>query len=179
MGLLSMAFFSVPWLHCFFFKNDPPDFIFALYYKEENIPTLNIFLLIFSAVPSKPQGPLEITDFSRTSVSIRWKAPPTDGGSPITDYIIERKTTKGLLWTKVDSVDSSVFDYTITSLYENTDYLFRVLAVNSVGTSEPLVCDSAVTAKSPYSKCYSMYLSIIQLKWTFQLVLNYVTWITI
>ena len=44
----------------------------------------------FSAVPSAPGAP-EPVDWSQNHVDLIWKEPVSDGGSPITGYIIEKK----------------------------------------------------------------------------------------
>lgn len=40
--------------------------------------------------PSPPEGPLEITDMTPETCSLAWKPPLDDGGSPITNYIVEK-----------------------------------------------------------------------------------------
>ena len=108
--------------------------------------------MIFLAVPSSPLGPLEVIDYQRTCITVRWKAPDKDGGCPITGYLLERKTIKGILWNKIETVSADTFKYCFRNLYENTDYLLRVIAVNRIGNSSPLDCDSAITARSPFGK---------------------------
>jgi len=44
----------------------------------------------FSAVPTAPGAPTP-TDWSQNHVDLIWKEPVSDGGSPITGYIIEKK----------------------------------------------------------------------------------------
>lgn len=43
-----------------------------------------------SAVPTAPGAPTP-TDWSQNHVDLIWKEPVSDGGSPITGYIIEKK----------------------------------------------------------------------------------------
>ena len=40
--------------------------------------------------PSKPGKP-EVKDYDRTWALLKWAIPESDGGSPITSYIIEKK----------------------------------------------------------------------------------------
>jgi len=43
-----------------------------------------------SAVPTAPGAPTP-TDWSQNHVDLIWKEPVSDGGSPITGYIVEKK----------------------------------------------------------------------------------------
>ncbi len=49
--------------------------------------TINVIVL---AKPSQPQGPIEISDIKSDGCTLTWKPPKETGGSPITNYIIEK-----------------------------------------------------------------------------------------
>ena len=49
--------------------------------------------------PGKPGKP-EIVDYDKDRAEIKWTPPASDGGSPISKYVIEKKE-KGLFWQKV------------------------------------------------------------------------------
>ena len=55
---------------------------------------------VFSDEPGRPGKP-EVVDRDRTFISLKWEAPSTDGGSPITGYEVERKEPKSNRWTKI------------------------------------------------------------------------------
>jgi len=40
--------------------------------------------------PTPPVGPLEVSDVTPETCSLSWKPPLDDGGSPITNYIVEK-----------------------------------------------------------------------------------------
>ena len=80
---------------------------------------------------------------------MQWNAPYDDGGSGITSYIIEFRDTEGLRWKRAAMVDAHIRSAAIRGLKENKDYLFRVIAVNSIGPSDPLEVDFAVRAIRP------------------------------
>jgi len=40
--------------------------------------------------PSAPRGPLEVSDVTRSSVTLSWLAPTSNGGAAIVAYVIER-----------------------------------------------------------------------------------------
>ena len=42
-------------------------------------------------VPSQPGIP-QVTDITGTSCKLSWQAPSSDGGSPITGYVVERRS---------------------------------------------------------------------------------------
>lgn len=43
--------------------------------------------------PTPPQGPLEVSDITPETCSLSWKPPLDDGGSPITNYTVEKLDT--------------------------------------------------------------------------------------
>ena len=49
-------------------------------------------------------------------------------------------------------MDGSTTEFRVPDLIEKNDYLFRVMAVNKAGQSEPLDMEKSVTAKSPFGK---------------------------
>ena len=52
-------------------------------------------------MPSKPVGPLAVSDVTESSAELSWQQPTLDGGSPITSYIVEYKQTNEKSWKKV------------------------------------------------------------------------------
>lgn len=88
----------------------------------------------------------------RNSIGISWNPPEDDGGSPLTTYILEKKESTRTYWSNIDRIPASVTSYKIQGLTEDTEYDFRVIAVNRIGASEPLVSDLTTMAKSPYGE---------------------------
>ena len=72
------------------------------------------------------------------SADLQWKAPDSDGGSPLTSYIIEMRPDSRSTWTKAGSVDGATTTFTVPDLKVDTEYHFRVIAVNAEGQSAPL-----------------------------------------
>lgn len=98
--------------------------------------------------PSKPEGPMVIQEISHEAVKIAWRAPRDDGGLEITQYSIERCDPTQKAWIKVADVDASIDSFCIQKLLEDAEYLFRVMAANPVGVSEPLESDPIVIKKT-------------------------------
>ena len=107
-------------------------FIFFFFSK------FNFFCFCFIGVPSIPIGPLEIINITENTADLEWKPPKHDGGRPIVDYIIENRTMTRVTWSKCGTVDGKTTAFTATNLLEETEYLFRVIAVNEEGKSPPL-----------------------------------------
>lgn len=82
------------------------------------------------------------------SFDLTWSAPADDGGSAITNYVIQ-KSTDGATWVDVATVADTVFAYTVTGLSAGVGYQFRVLPKNAVGTSASGAVFSATAATKP------------------------------
>lgn len=55
----------------------------------------------------------------------------------LSDYIIEYKTVKGKMWTKVITVGGSVYEHCIENIKEKDELVFRISAENAIGVSLP------------------------------------------
>ncbi|XP_077990140.1 twitchin-like isoform X3 [Glandiceps talaboti] len=99
--------------------------------------------------PGSPEGPLEVSDVTEESAKLTWNPPKDDGGSPITNYVIEKKEAGSRSWQKVSSFARTP-EYTVSGLEEGVDYFFRVRAENEHGVSDPLDTKNEVTAKNPF-----------------------------
>ncbi|NBU31546.1 MAG: fibronectin type III domain-containing protein, partial [Actinobacteria bacterium] len=67
-------------------------------------------------------------------VTLSWTPPLSNGGSAITDYVIQRSSDAGVTWTPFVHAASTATGATVTGLTNGTGYLFQVAAVNSAGT---------------------------------------------
>jgi alpha-tubulin suppressor-like RCC1 family protein len=81
--------------------------------------------------PPSPPGNLSATP-GNTQVTLTWSVPSSDGGSAITDYIVQYSTDNST-WTTFDDGVSTSTSATVTGLTNGQQYYFRVAAVNSVG----------------------------------------------
>uniref|UniRef100_A0A665TCS8 Titin n=1 Tax=Echeneis naucrates TaxID=173247 RepID=A0A665TCS8_ECHNA len=89
-------------------------------------------------VPDPPENP-EVTAITKDSMVVMWQAPKSDGGSPITNYNVERKDKIGLRWVKCNKRRVKDLQFKATGLVVGHEYEFRVTAENAAGVSAPSV----------------------------------------
>jgi titin len=95
---------------------------------------------------------VDIAEIRRDSVLIKWKPSKNDGGSPITNYIIEKREAWKTSWAHVDRVQGKATSAEVIYLQEGTAYNIRVMAENVAGLSEPTELFEPVVPQSPYSE---------------------------
>ena len=80
--------------------------------------------------PGPPLNP--IATRGNSQVSFSWTTPVSNGGSPITDYIL-RYTTNNSTWSVFNRDPSTATSGTITGLTNGQAYTFKIAAVNAAG----------------------------------------------
>uniref|UniRef100_A0A672NWE0 Titin n=1 Tax=Sinocyclocheilus grahami TaxID=75366 RepID=A0A672NWE0_SINGR len=90
--------------------------------------SLNVTVL---DVPAAPIGPVNILEVTPDSMVIEWRPPKDDGGSPVMNYIVEKRESNKETWGGV----------------KGTEYRFRVKAVNMIGEGETREIPESVIAK--------------------------------
>ena len=116
--------------HFFFFFN----FFYPDYVVNKPISVLFIVLADKPLAPGRP----EVNLLGRGTASLTWSPPREDGGSPITNYIVEMKSSQTYSWA-VANIAMRVSEpaFTVTDLMPGTSYEFRVTAENKLGRSDP------------------------------------------
>jgi hypothetical protein len=80
------------------------------------------------------------------SVTLRWTAPQSDGGAPVTGYVVEYRVNGGD-WVRVGPFAGTATE--ITGLQNERVYQFRVAAVNANGTGAFSSPDLGLTPRAP------------------------------
>lgn len=105
-------------------------------------------------VPGQPTSVSGVAGVSQVALS--WTAPTSDGGSALTDYVVEYSTNSGTTWiTFADSV-STTTSVTVMGLTNGTGYVFRVSAKNTAGTGLPSTSSSSVIPRTAPSAAQSV-----------------------
>lgn len=86
-------------------------------------------------------------------MDLKWTAPESDGGAPITGYVVEKRKKGTYKWHKAKEVSGPATSATVPDLEEREEYEFRVIAVNKAGPSEPSEPSRCVIAKPRSRKC--------------------------
>lgn len=98
-------------------------------------------------VPEKPEN-LEISSIHDSGCHLAWSSPKDDGGSPIDYYDISQYDVEQGKWMKCGRTPTCEFD--VKTLLKDHQYLFKVVAVNKIGESEPLESANSIVARNPY-----------------------------
>ena len=94
--------------------------------------------IIFQIIgtPSAPEK-LHWTERTKTTATLSWKPPRSDGGSPIQGYYVEKRRQDGGEFEVANPQICRGLSFTVPNLSEHHMYEFRVKAVNEVGVGEP------------------------------------------
>ena len=102
-----------------------------------------------SGVPGKPSAPLSLSVSSgRNGMSVSWSAPSSNGGSALTDYVVQYTTTSGGSYSTFADGTSTATSATITGLTAGSTYYVRVAAVNAITTGTYTAESSGVLSKT-------------------------------
>lgn len=98
--------------------------------------------------PPGPPGRPTCSDITENAVTVSWAEPETDGGSPVSGYIVERREMTGK-WIRVNKTPVLDVRYRVCGLFEGNSYEFRIFAENVAGVSDPSYPSDPIKAKRP------------------------------
>ncbi|UYV83625.1 hypothetical protein LAZ67_23001758 [Cordylochernes scorpioides] len=96
--------------------------------------------------PSAPTGPFTATNVTESSLTLHWGPPESDGGSPVLEYVVERREVGKRAWTRVGATDGHTTAMDVLGLRTaEQEYEFRVCARNAVGLGPPFTAPAPIT----------------------------------
>ena len=109
--------------------------------------------------PSAPRN-LRVVEVYRDYIVVAWDPPEHDGGDSVSGYVIE-KTVSGNVFVNAGAVSASTTSFKLTKLYENNEYMIRVMAENRLGVGQAVTTERPVKAKLPYGEhFYFLFIKI-------------------
>ncbi|XP_054641411.1 immunoglobulin-like and fibronectin type III domain-containing protein 1 [Dunckerocampus dactyliophorus] len=96
--------------------------------------------------PAPPEGPVEILETTSSLIEIKWKPPKDDGGSAVTNYIIERQQQGHNRWVKLGDVSGDKTSFRDRNVTHGKKYNYRIYAENSEGLSDMLETTDSIMA---------------------------------
>jgi ELWxxDGT repeat protein len=113
---------------------------------QGSLSTEKVFTISVTDVAELPDSPTAlVTARGDGQVYIGWTAPASNRSSPITNYLVQYSSNAGVSWTPFVRSASAATAATVTGLVNGTAYVFRVAAVNQIGTSGFSPLSTAVT----------------------------------
>ncbi len=100
-----------------------------------NSPASNVGSAIPRTLPTAPRSLTAAPTNLSGQVRLTWLAPTSNGGSAVTDYIVQRSPNGTTGWTTISDGVNTNTAYTVTGLVNGTRYYFRVFAHNAAGNS--------------------------------------------
>jgi hypothetical protein len=115
--------------------------------------TVNEYGQIISQVPQTaptvPGSPTSVEGVEgNSSATLSWAAPTNNGGRVVINYLVEFSLNGGSTWTTYSKPASTATNLSVTGLQNNIEYLFKISAINSVGTGSPSNISSGITPRS-------------------------------
>lgn len=92
------------------------------------------FQVSVSDRPEPPRFP-QIEEVESDAVVLKWKEPIWDGGSQITQYVIEKRELPMTSWIR--AATTRFLTHQVVNLNEEKEYEFRIFAENIYGRSDP------------------------------------------
>lgn len=99
--------------------------------------------------------PFKFTEVFADRIGLAWCPPTDDGGSKITNYVVEKREDNRKSWVHVSN-DPKECAYVVTRLTENHVYEFRIMAQNKFGVG-PALCSEPEKARNLFSESANIW----------------------
>ena len=104
-----------------------------------------------SDVPGPVGIPFTAENLSSDSCKLNWFFPENDGGSPISNYIIEKREADHKAWTSLSFIASRQ-NAVAHGLTTGESYFFRVAAENAIGMGPFVETAAEIVIQEPISE---------------------------
>jgi len=78
-----------------------------------------------------------VKEATKSSATLTWKPPSDNGGSEITNYVLEYRAEGAFKWKRATDSIIPTTSHVVKGLEEGVKYEFRVAAENRAGTGPP------------------------------------------
>ena len=130
-----------------------------MYFRLKSFITRTLPLLSVPAdIPGPPEAPLEVTEVDVDGCTLLWGSPQEDGGSNITNYIVEKCDVSQGDWTMLTSSCTKT-SFKVPKLCLGKEYGFRVRAENRFGISAPIYSEKMI-ARCPFGESGTMFIKL-------------------
>lgn len=103
-------------------------------------------------MPGPVGTPFLSDNLTNDSCKLTWFSPEDDGGSPITNYVIQKREADRKAWTPVTYTVTRQ-NATVQGLIQGKAYFFRIAAENSIGMGPFTETTNELVIRDPISKC--------------------------
>lgn len=104
-----------------------------------------------SDVPGPVGIPFTAENLTIDSCKLNWYFPENDGGSPISNFLVEKREAERKAWTSV-SFTASRQNAVVHGLTIGKSYFFRVAAENAIGLGPFVETACELVVKEPISE---------------------------
>lgn len=95
-------------------------------------------IVVCAGPPSYPEK-FHYTERTKNSITLAWKPPRSDGGSPVIGYFVEKKRQDKQAFEPCNTEICPNMTLTVEGLEEAWMYEFRIKCANLIGESEPSI----------------------------------------
>lgn len=105
-----------------------------------------------------PEAPLNVIvgNVTKFGCTVSWEPPESDGGSPITTYIIELRDRTSVKWSAVQVTKADELSAVVNDVIENKEYIFRLKAENKAGEGKPSAASRPVKIMDPIGEFWTL-----------------------
>ena len=124
--------------------------------------------VVVMVAPTKPKGPLKVSDIYaegecclvslvifltllNLGCTIEWGPPEDDGGTAVTNYIVEKAEGASTTWYPCGRTNGDTTKCQVVGLKPEKEHRIQVYAVNAEGDSEPLECVDSFVTENPFA----------------------------